>query len=373
MKRSFIFRVIPLILMTALLISATAFVGCGNKSVTDGAKSTEEDLRVVGKVGEYDVLYDEYRYVVLSCKASLEYEYGSDIWSDEAKIAEYSPILEQMVADRITANYAVLSLCKAYGYEDPLHDKDNVKYVNSKIENEIYLMAIEAGYSVEVKQKNNGDLKYTYKKGELDKAKAIFEEALKKSYLTERVMRLTLGTEYAFSRLSEILTTEKNEIPHKAEDIEAYMKGDRFICTKHVFIEDDGRSSREKLLEDAETVLSLYANGRSMDSLIGSKYNKDISMPYGGYYFTYGEMDEAYEKAAFALEVGQVSDIVETDAGFYIIWRCAKDENYMLTNLESYANQIIYAQANEKVRNHQSALTLEKNDLGRGITLHEVK
>ena len=371
MKRTFISRIIPLILLAALVLSSLAFTGCGNKSVTDGAKSTAEDLRVVGTVGEYEVLYDEYRYVVLSCKASLERTYGKDIWSDKASVAVYSPILEQMVAERITANYAVLSICKDYGYEDPLHDKDNVKYVNAKIENEIYLMAIDAGYSVEVKQKANGTIKYTYKKGELAKTKALFEEALEESYLTERVMRLTLGTEYAFSRLSEILTTEKNEIPHKAEDIEAYMKSDKFICTKHVFIEDDGRP-RDELIADAETVLALYEEGKSVNYLIGSKYNKDISMPYYGYYFTYGEMDENYEKAAFGLQVGQVSEIVETGDGFYIIWRCSKDENYMLSNLESFADQIIFAQVNEKVRSHQSRLMLQKNEFGQSIVLHTV-
>ena len=370
MKRSFIFRVLALILL--IIISASSLFSCGKKSVTDGAKSTEEELRVVGKVGSYDVLYDEYRYVTLSCKSILESRYGKDIWSTADGVAKYSPMLEEMVSERITANYAVLSMCDAYGFENALSNKDNVKYVNDKIENSIYLLALEAGYSVEVDKRLNGELKYTYKKGELNKAKALFEKALADSYLTERVMRLTLGTEFAFSRLSEILTTEKNEIVHKAEGIEAFMKSDKFICTKHVFIEDDGTRSRAELLADAETVLGLYAEGRSMDSLIGSKYNKDISMPYRGYYFTHGEMDEAYEKAAFDLEVGQVSDIVETDGGFYIIWRISKDEDYMLTNLDAFADQIVYALVNDKVRSYQSNLMLEKNELGRSIVLHEI-
>jgi hypothetical protein len=281
-------------------------------------------------------------------------------------------MLEEMVEYRITANYAVLSLCDANGFNDALSNKDNVKYVNAKIENSIYLMALEAGYSVEAEQRANGEMKYTYKKGELNKAKELFKKALTDSFLTERVLRLTLGTEFAFNRLSEILTVEKNEIAHKAESIEAYMKSDKFICTKHVFIEDDGTRSRDQLLAEAETVLSLYAEGKSMDYLIGSKYNKDISMPYKGYYFTHGEMDDNYEAAAFDLEVGQVSDIVEADGGFYIIWRCEKDENYMLSNLEAFADQIIYALVNERVRSHQDSLTIELNEFGSSLVLHEI-
>ena len=370
MKKGYIFRAAALILSAVIALSALS--GCGKRSVTDGAKSTEEELRAVGTIGNYQVCYDEYRYVVLSCKSILESKYGKDIWSTADGIATYSPMLEEMVEARITANYAVLGLCDANGFENALSDKDNIKYVDAKIENSIYLMALDAGYSVEVDQKTNGDMKYTYKKGELNKAKELFQKALTESYLTERVMRLTLGTEFAFSRLTEILTTEKNEIAHKAESIEAYMKSDKFICTKHVFIEDDGTRSRDQLLADAETVLSLYKEGKSMNYLIGSKYNKDISMPYKGYYFTHGEMDETYESAAFALEVGQVSDIVETEEGFYIIWRCEKDEDYMLTNLESFADQIVYALVNEKVRSYQDSLTIELTEFGRSLVLHEI-
>ena len=83
-------------------------------------------------------------------------------------------------------------------------------------------------------------------------------------------------------------------------------------------------------------------------------------------------MDERYESAAFALEVGQVSGIVETDGGFYIIWRCEKDVNYMLTNLEAFADQIIYALVNERVRSYQESLTIELNEFGRSIVLHEI-
>lgn len=366
-----------LIKITAIvLIVATAagmLAGCGPKSVTDGAKSTEEDLRVVGKVGNYEVCYDEYRFVTLACKDMLEGKYGKDIWSTPESVEKYSKMLEDMVAERITANYAVFGLCDAYGFTNAMKDKDAIKYVNAKIENEIYLMAVRAGYQVKVDQKSNGDLKYTYKSGELNKAKDLFYKALADSHLTERVLRITLGAEYAFSRLSEILTKEKNEIVHKAESIEAFMKTDDFICTKHVFIEDDGTKSREELRKTAEMVYGMYLDGASMNSLIGGKYNMDISMPYHGYYFTHGEMDEAYEKAAFGLSVGEVSGVVETDDGFYIIQRCEKNEAYMLQNLETFASQIIYAFVNERVRSYQANISLEKNEFGSSIVLHEMK
>ena len=318
------------------------------------------------------MLYDEYKYVVLSCKDILAARYGRDIWNDPEETEKYAPLLEEMVAERITSNYAVLMLCDANGYGNALTDKDAVKYVNAQVENSIYLLAVSAGYSVEVKEKANGEIKYTYGRGELAKAKELYKKALTEYYITERVMRLTLGAEYAFSRLSEILTVDKNQVIHTAEDIERFMKSDDFICTRHVFIEKTKNKSVDELRADAMAVYQMHLDGATMDSLIGSKYNMDTSMPYEGYYFTHGEMDESYEKAAFGLEVGQVSGIVETDNGFYIIERYAKNESYMLSNLESFASQIVYAQVNKLVRDYQSELTLVKNEFGESLILSEM-
>ena len=44
----------------------------------------------------------------------------------------------------------------------------------------------------------------------------------------------------------------------------------------------------------------------------------------------------------------------------------------MLSNLEAFANQIVYALVNDKVRSYQTNLTLEKNEFGRSLVLHEM-
>lgn len=356
----------------ALTFILTSLISCGQKSVTDGAQSTEEELRVVGKIGKYEVSYDEYRYVVLSCKDILAAKYGEDIWKDEATAASYEDELKGMVAERITANYAVLTLCDEHGYTDALSNKDAVKTVNAQIEELLCMYAYHNGIEVEIVEKGDGTLKYKYEAGGVDKVYKYFREDLSYEYLTERVMRLTLGVEYSFERLITILTAEKDLVIYQDEDIEEFIFSDEFICTRHVFIQNDEGESIDENREKAEEVLDMYKTGTSMDSLIGGKYNDDVSTPYNGAYFTRGEMDKAYEDAAFALKVGEISDIIETEDGFYIIERCEKSTQYMLEHFETLADQITYALVNDMVRSRQSELSIELNEYGSSLILHKI-
>ena len=51
-----------------------------------------------------------------------------------------------------------------------------------------------------------------------------------------------------------------------------------------------------------------------------------------GYVFTYGEMVEPFEKAAFALDHGAVSEPVKSDFGYHIIKR-SDDDSTIRNNL----------------------------------------
>jgi parvulin-like peptidyl-prolyl isomerase len=339
-----------------------------SKDLFKGVESTEEELRAVGTVADYEVLYDELYYLIMSCKDMMKNKYGEEIWKDESSADEYGDELREMVLERITANYAVLTLCEEYGYKNALSKSDVVEYVNDEIDNMIYAFAAQNGIKVELGESLTGKLTYKYEKGGRAKAYEIFKEALVLTYLNERVMRLTLGTEFAFGELTDILTGKKEEIIYKEADIEAFMFSDNFICTRHILIQNDKGDDIAANRALAEEAYQKYLSGESMDKLMGSKYNEDVTMaPSVGYYFTHGEMDEAYEKAAFALEVGEVSGIVETDDGFFIIERREKSSTYMLGNFEILAQQITYALVNQKVTDRQDELSLEMNDFGKSL------
>jgi len=359
--------------LLALTFILTSLAACGRKSVTDGVYSTEEELRVVGTIGEYEVLFDEYRYVVVSCRDMMENKYGEGIWDDETSAKQYEEELRKMVMERITANYAVLSLCAQHGYKNALTDKETIKQVDATIDALLYEHAVQNKIQVSVSQGMNGELKYKYEKGGLDKAYSHLRRELYDYNLTERVMRLTLGVEYAFEVLINLLTAKENIVIYKDSDIEDFMFSDQFICTRHIFIQNDKGDDVEANRNLADEALEKYRKGEmSMDKLIGSVYNEDVTTAYEGNYFTRGEMEIAYENAAFALKEGEVSEVIEGEHGFYIIERRAKSNTYMLSNFETFATQITYAIVNSMVREHQAELSLDLNEYGSSLVLYNI-
>lgn len=368
MKKTYIkiLSVALALLLTLPLISCT-------KGIFDGVESTEEELRVVGTVGGYDVHYDELYYLIMSCSDMLKSKYGNDIWNDESSAALYGDELREMVLERITSNYAVLSACDDYGFKNALENKALVEYVNDNIEEMIYVFAVQSGINVEMKESLSGDITYKYEKGGYSKAYEIFKEVLAATYVTERVMRLTLGAEFAFAELTDILTGQTGEVIFEESDIEEFMFSDEFICTRHIFIQNDKGDNIEANRALAEEAYAKYQSGTPMDALMGSKYNEDVTLSTKpALYFTRGEYDKEYEDAAFALRVGQVSGVIETEDGFYIIERCEKSSSYMMGNFEAFAQQITYALVNQKVEAKQNTLFLEMNEFGSSLDFAKI-
>lgn len=100
----------------------------------------------------------------------------------------------------------------------------------------------------------------------------------------------------------------------------------RTITIEHILIKTytlDGSGKKVPYDEDkksaayekAQQVLAEAKNGEDFDSLV-SKYNEDNKSTYS---FGKGEMESAFEKAAFDLGTDEISDVVETEYGYHII------------------------------------------------------
>lgn len=114
------------------------------------------------------------------------------------------------------------------------------------------------------------------------------------------------------------------------ENLERYFKKEASVRASHILIGVDPKASTEekaKAKEKAEAVLKRVKAGEDFAAL--AKSNSSCpSASQGGDLgkFGKGQMVAAFEKAAFDLKPGEVSDVVETKFGYHVIKLTEKQE-----------------------------------------------
>ena len=122
-------------------------------------------------------------------------------------------------------------------------------------------------------------------------------------------------------------------IPTEEEIKEAYEK--EYVHVKHILISNtetpaegaepqDPEAYKAEQKKLAEDVLKKAKAGTNFDSLV-KEYGEDPGMEQSpdGYTFTTGAMVPAFETASYELEVGEISELVETEYGWHIIKKFA--------------------------------------------------
>lgn len=113
------------------------------------------------------------------------------------------------------------------------------------------------------------------------------------------------------------------------QDINPEISDDeaRTITVQHIYIQTwttDGAgnkiaysdAAKQAAYEKACEIREMAVDGEHDFTELASKYSEDSNITYS---FGKGEMDEAYETAAFLLETDEVSQVVETEIGYHII------------------------------------------------------
>ena len=81
------------------------------------ACANTQDKKTVATSGEYDIPYEQLRFITMTYKAELDKLYGDGIaengtiWDDSVTSGAYHAELEELVWDAIRENYAVLQAC----------------------------------------------------------------------------------------------------------------------------------------------------------------------------------------------------------------------------------------------------------------------
>ena len=103
MKKSRFIKIFSI--FAAFLLCALAFVSCD----TNKAES------VVGKVGEFEVKYEEFYFLATNYAEGLEAKYGEYSSLDAEMQAKFDSELRALIYENIITNHAILTLCKKHG------------------------------------------------------------------------------------------------------------------------------------------------------------------------------------------------------------------------------------------------------------------
>lgn len=324
-------------LALSLLLLAVSLISCSNSSKP--IPPSEQDLMVVATCGGYDVYYDELRYVALSYRDQMASLYGEDIWTDPDKIAVYLPKLQDKINKVLTVNYAILSLCA------------------------------EVGISMEEKAIQDGVQELVDETVEQVGGRKNYISLLEQMHMTDHFVRFTLATDmceteliYAMTDLEQIIDSEKDFLPWALDD-------DNMCATFHLYIAHDEGETIEGNRKKAEEALKKLEDGTPIKELIASVYNDDVYETGTPYHFMLGEYDEIYEDAAFALDIGERTGIIECEDGFYIIERQPLSEAYITSNLTELFQRYQYAQVELMISECRERLTIDWTEYGASLDL----
>ena len=105
---------------------------------------------------------------------------------------------------------------------------------------------------------------------------------------------------------------------------EAFSRVNEKLSARHLFAKTE---------EEANNLYELVKLGVDFKSLAKQVFSDSVLQNNGGYlgYFTWGDMDPAFEDAAYSLKVGEISKPVKTDYGYSIIKLEERISNPLLT------------------------------------------
>lgn len=291
-KRKYLNRIIELL---ALVISLSLFgAGCGINKDTKIVLTTGFAKDEVFKIGDINCNTSEMMVYLTNLQNQYEAVYGEDIWNTSIDGVTLEENVKEVALSRMAQ---VKTMTLLAGSQGIVLDDTESRKVNSI--SDIYYDSLS---QTEIE------------------AMGIDRDTIVKLY-----------TEYALS--TKVYESIIKDVNPEISDDEA-----RTITVEHIFIktfnyDDDGNkvsydaAHKNEARTLAQDIRQRIVDGEDLTTL-AREYSDDeeVTMSFG-----MGEQDEAFEKAAFELGSDELSKVVETELGYYII-RCLSTFNREVTD-----------------------------------------
>ena len=286
----------------AITLCIVIVMGLGVALIVPKSKKVKSEERSVIPEGnppmielEGDTInYDEYYFNAVGFKSGYVSTYGPEVFSTYPDLSE-KVLLE--IDEMLIQNKAIAKWAKEVGY-----DLDDM----SISELEVSFEAVKSQF-----ESDEAFCDYLSRNG-------VNEEKYK-SIMRENML-VTKFIEYlSVSGNVEATTVSEEEIDKKIVD-------DDLLSAKHILISRETGSEDDRAV--AEEILEKIKAGEDFDELMYENTDDPgIERFPNGYVFAPGEFVAEFEETTRLLEVGEVSDIVVSDYGFFIIKRIEMDRN----------------------------------------------
>ena len=257
-----------------------------------GLSSAQEVVdRIVAVVGDKIILESE-----LKMQLNLYvYQMGIELKNENQKSQLEGELLEQMINDKLLLIAAQRdTTIEVTSREVEAAVKDQLKKVKSELSGEAFKAQLKAEGLTE------SELRKKYR------------EQIKNQMMTDRLVASKLSRmSVSTGEVKDFYQTYKDSIPDQPEAVKL----------SHILLEiKPSQETKDSLKRKAEMVLDLAKKGEDFAQL-ASFYSDDPTGKEGGDlgFFKKGDMIPKFEEVAFALNPGEISQVVETEFGYHII------------------------------------------------------
>lgn len=279
---------IKIALLAVAFIFTVILGGCNLVQKNPEAAKKE----AVAKIGEDKFTKQEFNYYFTLTKLNGKLQ-GQEIPSDEEQLKQIKgQVLDNVVQDRLMVKIA---------------KEEDIKVDEKEAEKQVE----------EWNKMLQGDLE-----GEEEYKKFLEENEITTEEFDGFLKELGLANQYItglFEKITkDVKATDEDVVKYYQENVKQFDPST--VKAKHILVTKDKKDLAEEIKKKAQ-------EGKDFDKLMEEYKGKEgVQEAADLGEFEYTKMVPEFSKAAFALEPGKVSDLVETEYGFHVIKLVKKNE-----------------------------------------------
>lgn len=314
--------------------------------IEEKVPKSEIDNIIVMTVGDYELTLAEFRYYYLNYALQFPQFYGFDWKEDETRKKEFEEYLTE-----------ALKMCSVV---EQISAEKNAYLTNDDL--------------------NNGPFATYDSLGQMygENVDTVLHDDF---FVSPYFMVLYEAYLNLYNKFFDLLYVNGEKFEEIKEKTIQHFKDNDYIRATHILLSfptnEDGSDATDEqkaeVFKKAQEVLDKINAGTDFNELV-AQYNEDPGLTEAGYYFGKGTMVEPFETAAYALEEGEVSGIVESPFGYHIIKRLSFDDDSIATsdNFVNFAFTDFQELINGKLEKTEIKLKDNFNDLIQTVLDEEV-